>query len=453
MRQVILAVLGALLAATAGWSADVAPPLVLDLPQSASLAIERSLVLQSAREDTETARQIVLEAQRYGKGKAGLLASALHLDQAPAIPTPSVTLPLGPNGITVALPPVQAAPQDLVHLTLQAGYPLYTSGRLPSAIRQAEHGLSAREAVATDTEAQVMLDVTQLYLGALLTRDVVKVNEQALTSYLKHQDEAEKAYAAGVVAKYDVIRAEAAVMEQRKRLTEANNQYELALAALRSALHLESQTSLDLRGAFFEIGEVPKLAEAQALALQQNDLLKAIEEKSGALNEARRVEAAGGKPQVQGVAQVELLTGTIAYTDPGWFVGVQGSVELYDGGVRRAKVAQLNSEQAKALTEHEHARDQIKLAVHSALLDIEAAQSALQQARKTSELAQEALRLASERFAVGVGTSVEVLDANVAVAVADVGERQALYQLDRAYLTLHRYLGDLADVCREVQKS
>ena len=429
------------------------PPVVVDLAHAASLARERSLTLQSARQDANTARQVVNEARRYGKGQAGLAASALHLNAAPTIPSPPVTLPFGEQTVTIQVPPVQVAPENLVHITVQGGYPLYTSGKLPSAIRQAEHGLAAREALVTDTESEVMLTVTRLYLATLLSRDVARVNEQALASYLKHQDEAEKSYQAGVVAQYDVIRAEAAVMEQRKHLTDANNQFELSHAALCEALHLDGDTPLELRGALFEVVEPLKLAEAQKLAVQQNGQLQALGQKSCALVEARRVEVAGGKPQVHGVAQLEMLTGTIAYTDPDWFIGVQGSLELFDGGVRRAKAAQLESERAKTETEAEAAVDQIKLAVRKALLDMDAARAALAQARKSLELSREALRLANERFAVGVGTSVEVLDANVAVSSAEVGVRQSLYQLDSAYLTLHRYLGDLDKVCQEVQKA
>jgi len=451
MRHFMWSVLFAAVTIVAAWGAD-SPPLVVDLAQAARLAQERSLKLQTARQDVETARQVILEAQRHGKGVASLSASALHLDKAPSIPTPPVTLPFGEQAITVNIPPVQAAPDDLIHLTLQGGYPLYTAGALPSAIRQAEHGLAAREAVVSDTEAEVMLEVTRLYLGTLLSRDVVRVNEQALVSYLKHQEQAEQTYQAGVVAHYDVIRAQAAVMEQRKRLTEANNNYELSHAALCEALHLDCLAPLQLQGALFEVAEPLKLSEAQELALRSNGLLKALDQKSSALLEARRVEVAGGKPQVQGVAQMELLTGTIAYTDPAWFIGVQGKVELFDGGVRRAKAAQLASERAKTATESEAAADKIKLAVRKALLDMDSARSALAQARKSLELSQEALRLANERFTVGVGTSVEVLDANVAVSTAELGVQQSLYQLDSAYLTLHRYLGDLAKVCQEVQK-
>lgn len=442
--------LGALSTAVA--AAD-APPLTVDLGKTAQLTVERSLTLKASHQAVDTARDVLREAKGYRYGRASLTGEYLHLNEAPSIPTPAVDLPIAANKVLhIALPPVEVAPQDIVRITAQAGYPLYTGGKIDAAIRAASAGVSARQSVALDTEASTILGSTQIYLGTLLTREVVHVQEDALASYQQHLAQAQKAFAAGVVARYDVIRAETAVKEQEKRLTEARNQYDLALAALHTALNLDAGTPLQVAGTLFEVNEPLTLAQAQEAALRDSHILKAQGFQSEALAQAAEVERDDGKPQVAAVSRLEFLTSTIPETDPGWFVGVEASLNFFNGGVRKARVAQRENERLVVETEQQSVADQIALGVQSAYLDMSAARSTLDAARKAVELARESLRLASRRFDVGTGTSLEVLDANVALSAAQVSANQALYQLDRAYLELHRYLGNISEVCREAQR-
>jgi outer membrane protein TolC len=79
-------------------------------------------------------------------------------------------------------------------------------------------------------------------------------------------------------------------------------------------------------------------------------------------------------------------------------------------------------------------------------------QEELASAQKAAELATESLRLATKRFEVGTGTSLEVLDANVSLTAAQISIQQALYGMDLAYLGIHRYQGDIAEVSARIQK-
>ena len=331
---------------------------------------------------------------------------------------------------------------------LQGGYPLYTGGKVPLVIRQAGLGLEARQALAEDTQASTVLDVCDLYLGAVFAQQVVDVNRQALESYRGHLEDARKAYKAGAVAQYDVIRAETAVKEQEKRLTESENTRALAVAALRTALALDASSEVRVEGALFEPSDMPPREKSEQAALNENRALRALGSKAEALDVAGKVEHAGAKPQVLAVGQRELLTGNTAQTDPEWFVGLQASVEVFDGGVRRAREDARRSESESARIEQQHARDQILLGIQSAYLDMDSARSSLEAATKAGELARESLRLATKRFDVGTGTSLEVLDANVSVSAADVGVCQALYQWDRACLRVHRFTNDILAVCQ-----
>lgn len=428
------------------WGSET--PLSVDLSSVAQMTLERNLEIQAAKQDKKTAELVVHEAAGYQKGKVGVAAQYLHLDRAPSISSPAVNF----MGMTIAVPPVKAAPQELLHLTLQAGYPLYNGGKIKSAIQQANIGVSAQDALITNTESEKVYQSSEYYLGALLANELVKVNQSALEAYQKHLENARIAYQKGVVAEYDVIRAETAVQSQMQKVTEAQNRYALALAALKTVLYLDKETPIELKGSFFDVRESLILPDAQKKAEENSAILKALTEQANAYQTAEKVEKADKKPQVNAISEYEIIQNHKAYTDPDWFVGVQASMDLFDGGVRKSKIDQQRSNYQKVNLQKENAKDQIRLALQSAFLDMDSARSALATSRKAEELAQESLRLAGKRFDVGAGTSLEVLDANVTLQAAQVSEYSSLYQLDLAYLKLHRYLDDISVVSTEVQK-
>ena len=226
----------------------------------------------------------------------------------------------------------------------------------------------------------------------------------------------------------------------------------MAQAALRTALDLPEGATVEIAGALFEPPELPPLAEAQAAALKGHPGLEALRRKVEALAHAERMERADYLPQLAVVAGKETVTTKLAQTDPRWFAGVRASWSLFEGGARRARAAEKASETAQARIELRHAEEQVRLAVRHSLLDYESHRSALASARKATELACESLRLATKRFSVGTGTSLEVLDANLALAAAETGVQNSLFQMMAAYLAFHRHAGDIAEVALRLEK-
>jgi outer membrane protein TolC len=187
-------------------------------------------------------------------------------------------------------------------------------------------------------------------------------------------------------------------------------------------------------------------------AVQSSHILKALKEKISAGHSALHAQEADYFPQVTAIAGRELVTNKLAQTDPTWFAGARLSLNLFDGGERRARVSEARSQLHSSEFEYHHAEEQIQLAVRSAYLDLQSKRQELASARKMVQLATESLRLATKRFEVGTGTSLEVLDANVSLTGAQIGVQQALYGMDLSYLSIHRYQGDIIEVSARIQK-
>lgn len=431
-------------------TSNPAQALNLDLASVADLARTRSWLSKQAHQDATTADAVAKRAESMRWGRVDFQSQYLRFNDPIEIQSP-IPAPLVPVlGLKSLSTPVAA--QDNLHVELQAGLPLFTGGKITSSIHQAQAGSKAAAAMASDTDDDVVLEAERNYLSVLLTRQAVDLNEKALASYKEHLEHAQSAFRQGTAAKYDVIRAEAAVAEQEKRLTEAKNQSALAEAALRTSLAFDDSAPVTIDGRLFEIGEDTDLTQAMRAAVQSSPILKALNEKIAAGRSAVHAQEADYLPQVTAIGGKEMVTNKLAQTDPHWFVGGRVTLNLFDGGERQARVSEARSQLRSSEFEYHHAEEQIRLAVRSAYLDLDSKQEELASARKAAELATESLRLATKRFEVGTGTSLEVLDANVSLTAAQISMQQALYGMDLDYLSIHRYQGDIAEVSERIQK-
>jgi outer membrane protein TolC len=433
-----------------GQPSDPAEPLNLDMASVADVAHSRSWVSKQAHQDALTAAADARRVASSRWGQVNFQSQYLRFNQPLVIesPIPSNLQPVfGMKSLTTPF-----APQDSLHVNFQAGFPIFTGGKIDNAIKATRDVSHATAEAASDTDDDVVLQAEQNYLSVLLARQVVDLNVAALKSYNEHLDHAKTSFKLGTVANYDVIRAEAAVAEQDKRLTEAKNQLDLAEAALRTSLALEDSTPIEIGGSLFEITDPVDLNASMDAAVNASPLLQALRDKVAADHHGVRVQEADYLPQVTAISGKEMVTSKLSQIDSTWVAGAHASLELWDGGERRARVSEARSQLQSAEFELNHAEEQVRLAVRSAYLDLQSQQSELASAQKAAERNAEALRLANKRFDVGTGTSLEVLDANVSLTVSQIGVQQALWGEDLAYLRIHRYLGDIAEISTRIQK-
>ena len=428
---------------------DQVQPIKINLACSADLALQRNLTIQSSKQDIVTASKVVDRAEGFNGLRADANVNYYRLNAPITLDSETVRA----DGSTITIPGQTVADQNVYYANIIASYPLYNAGRLRYNIRKADYGVIEARNSAADTELSVVLQSTRTYLAAVYGRENVKLNEESLKSYQEHLDQARKSRQEGTATDYDVIRAEAAVEDQNKRLTEVRNQYELALANLRTVLLLPKDAPIDLDGGFFDVPAQQPVAQAEECAVSAVPMLRSMASKSNSLLWAEKSVRAELKPQLDVVGFGNLLPRSNGFlTNAQWFIGLQLSQVVFDNGIVRSRAEELRSERIKNDTELSNSANDVRLSVRSAYLDMSTASSAITAARKSVDLARESLRLAERRFAEGVGTSLEVLDANVNLLSAETGLQQSLYQLDSAYLTSHRYLGDIVQVAHCAQQ-
>jgi outer membrane protein TolC len=131
------------------------------------------------------------------------------------------------------------------------------------------------------------------------------------------------------------------------------------------------------------------------------------------------------------------------FTNSHGVFNVTGSVQfnIFDSGRIKADILENDAELRNRRNEFENLRGQVDVEVRSALLDLRSANDQVDVARSNMQLANETLRQSRDRFTAGVTNTVEVVQAQQAVADADDNLISAQFQYNLAKIELARSLG------------
>ena len=280
--------------------------------------------------------------------------------------------------------------------------------------------------------------VKEAYTNTLFSQRLIRVQEQAQERAELNLRSAKGFFEVGTRPKSDVARAEVDVANAKLDLIRAKNALRSALVALNTAMAITVDTLTQIVD---NLVYQPVTLDRQQL---RSDSLRQRPEYRSAKLTAAAAEARERKAFRDFLPD---LTGQGAYggtqkdLNEAWSVGVTLNWSFFDGGGRIARY-----QEAKALLEG--AKANVKSTELSILQNVEQAEIAveetaerIQAAQALVASAQENFRLAQGRFDAGVGTILELTDAQLALTQAQNTESQALADYRIALARLDRAVG------------
>jgi outer membrane protein TolC len=186
---------------------------------------------------------------------------------------------------------------------------------------------------------------------------------------------------------------------------------------------------------------------AEAIAARSER--RAVEARVEGLLASGAAALAARRPQVGLLAAVEPARPNARFVPrsddwrTSWDLGATVTWPLWDGGRALAEWAAASA-QADAARERLREFDElVALEVREILLAVSAAQAALEASGQAVAAAAEARRVVDERFAAGVATSSDVLDAQVALLEAELERTELTASLRESESRLLRAVGGL----------
>ena len=181
--------------------------------------------------------------------------------------------------------------------------------------------------------------------------------------------------------------------------------------------------------------------DALRTALASRADLKAAEAQLRAAVRVRTATRAERLPSLGVQADIGAIGPRFSQTEHTYTVTGSLRIPIWQGGKASADLEMADAALDQRKAEAADLRGRIESDVRNGFLDLQAATSQLELARNNHELAQETLRLAKEKFDLGVTDSVEVTQAAEAVANAELDRITSLFIHNLAKLSVARAMG------------
>jgi outer membrane protein len=314
---------------------------------------------------------------------------------------------------------------DNYRARLDLQWPIFTGGRIDALVRAAEAERAATAADRDAARADLRLEITRAFWALVTAREAERVVRRSLESLQAHVGDLRSRETQGLIPPNEVLTAEALISRRRVLVIEAANAARVAEADLLRLLGRDDGTRLD---PVEPLAPPPPAGEPDVRRPERAALAARVD-----AAEAREVAAgAAAKPQVALAGGYDIarpnprIFPRAGEWHPSWDVSVNVAWTLWDGGRRQAEAAEAAAA-ARAIAARVTDFDrQVRFEITQRHLELDASLAAIAAAEDGIRAAVEARRVVGERFAAGVATSTDVLDAEVAVLEAELDRTRAL---------------------------
>jgi len=193
--------------------------------------------------------------------------------------------------------------------------------------------------------------------------------------------------------------------------------------------------------------------EMKKNAISNNPQLLQLRAKKKALNAKYHAQMANYSPDVSLVAYDLFATDNLSQAFPHAAVGVTANWMLFDGLKRYNNVRAADSERKTADYEIADAEFNIESLVIKQYEDMMKYKEQFESSDKSIENAKEALRTADLSFREGLGTSLQVTDAQMMLSKVRIERLQSLYNYDVTLTDLLKTNGDAKEILYFIKES
>ena len=320
---------------------------------------------------------------------------------------------------------------------------LWDFGGAPFRLAAARANAQATQDSEHSALLTIELNVRQSYFDARANRALVKVAKESLDNLNMHLAQIQGFVGAGTRPEIDLVQARTDSANARLQLINAQNAWETSRVQLNFAMGVPGSIDYDL--ADEPVPPVPGeddpgdplFAEAEKARPE----IASLEEQVRAQQLTVRAFEAQYLPTLSGNAG--FAQGGAALDRLGWnaSAGLTLSWNVFAGGLTRQEVREAEANVAGVVAQLDLLRQQLRVDVDTARLAVKSSKVATSVSQEVVVNARERLRLAEQRYQVGVGSAIELGDAQVAVTQAAAQAVQADDRLAVARAQLLRALG------------
>ncbi len=332
-------------------------------------------------------------------------------------------------------------PSNLFNYSVKVSQPLYTAGKIGTALRLASVQSEGAEADINRTLQDLARDVVRSCYGLMWAERYRSLVAETQEQRKLHAEMARTRQSNGVATEVDVLRSEVAVANGAPELVRADNAIRQARALLNfylvRPLDYPTQIIGEFREQTWDQWNLDTLAQEALLSRPDLARLRIAERSAAVQLDLARAESrlrldtnasygiSARKPQ--NLAKPLFSS---------WRFSVSLSLPLFDGYKRDGMIYQAAAAQRIARLEREKVEQQVRLQLQQGTDELKAASETITAARANIEQAERVLRMTQENYKFGAATTLDIVDAQTALSLARNNLLRGLYDYSVARANL-----------------
>ena len=326
--------------------------------------------------------------------------------------------------------------------SVSASWTLWSGNRVESQISQAKLSLDASRWEIAAARQELKYSATDAYFKFMAARDAVRLATESVERLERYLQDVKLQFEVGVVAKVDVLRSEVELAKAKQTLIEAKNAYDVTMANLNTIIGLPLTTELKVAGDLSYEKYDQALAACMDTALRQRPEIFQATDAAKIAQEAITIARSGYLPTVSASYQAGWNDSKFAGTNNyNWTVYLTTNWTFMDSGLTAGKLKQASEGFKKAKEQLQQTVDAVRLDVQSTYLTLKSAEQSIATSSAAVGLAEEDYKIKVIRYQAGVGTNLDVLDAQVALTTAKNNFLQAMYSYNNFRSKLDKAMG------------
>ncbi|MFW5892456.1 MAG: TolC family protein [Bacteroidota bacterium] len=317
-------------------------------------------------------------------------------------------------------------------------------------IRAAEIEQTLSDENLRATEIDLTYNVQKAWYDALLAKESLDVIRLSFENARQNLENIQKLYEQGMVAEYDLIRAEVQTENIKPEVLQAENALDISLNFLKTIIGLEEDLVIEVRGSLLESAETMlsefSITQAERSLLNNSDYVNLGLQKN-LLMQQKQVIKSGNLPSLNAITNYAYITeaNNFELAKYDWVntasAGLQLNIPIFRGFTNRNQVKQVDISIQQLDLQKEYLKDNLNVELTNILKSMDVALQKAADAERNVELAQRGFNIARVRYDSGQGTLLELNDSEVALTRARFNLLSSKHELLTAKIRYDQFIG------------
>lgn len=330
--------------------------------------------------------------------------------------------------------------------TLNMLFPVYSNYNNTNK-KLVETRLKYQKEAARYTRQKIVNTTKKAFFNYVIAQEIVKVQKLQLKSAQKTFTDVEKRKKQGTLTEYDFTAAKVQVAQAKNSLLEAENTLLPIANTLKLLLGLKNDVILKLPASISLLENNYFLEANPSKILIQNSTLKKLALDVEVKEKQIKLTKSALYPTLDAIGNYSYQTqeNNFDFGDYNWIntslLGLQLQFSIFNGNITKNKIEQAKIARNIAQEQKKYNTEAIKMQLQELLSQLDFSKQKIEVQLESMNLTEEALKLAKKRYQLGVGTFLEVNNAELSYTQARLLWLQAILDYNKAYYDYQLLIG------------